>query len=666
MSSTPFKPSSDGFTRTLAVVCTGTASEVLQYLAFGEALQRLGGFRVKAVTHAVHREVAASYGLAFAPLQGDVTSVYRTSAFRDAVATGNYFVMAQLFKKEADATMEANLSLILAACRDMDGIVCSIGVLTECLAIGQKYQRPVVLAPLLPFSPSGELPLAQLFPQPAKYSFLNKASYDLSGTLLWAVMGPKYNKFRTQTLGIGPQGGYELEGVPQVTAFSSVTVPRPSDWGPHIRTSGYWAPPASTTSAAIAAAASVTPRLASLVHAAKGWEVAKRPLVVAFEATPPPDYIEVLKAVQASAARAGITAIVISMDGRLGALRDHMRVGFELSDVVWEVGSLASSSSASSPSAAAAAAAAASPPGAPSGATGTAHGGFPRLLIVPDVPYSWVFPIASAVIHAGGGGATQAAWAAGVPAAAFPAVGADFFWAARSSALGVAPPAVYEMKDCVARLDDAVRLCRTPQVWGAAGELAKRLQGGAAAAAAAAGGGGGGWGGAALWPWLACGRPSPAPSTGTAASLAPGRPMAAQTPAPCALRPFPSSTAAGTAAAAGAWRAQAASPSGATCPATPRTAPKSPARGAWTTGGRTLQPTCTSPHCRPCQRGWCCRRWGGALRALAAAGVVGGGAPQPGVAEWGGGGQRGVAAAAAPLPPPPAVSLLALRPPPLS
>jgi hypothetical protein len=77
------------------------------------------------------------------------------------VKAHNMLSIAQLFKKESDSTMSLNMPLILAACKDMDGIVCSIGVLTECLAIGQKFQRPVTLAPLLPYSPSGELPLAQ-------------------------------------------------------------------------------------------------------------------------------------------------------------------------------------------------------------------------------------------------------------------------------------------------------------------------------------------------------------------------------------------------------------------------------------------------------------------------------------------------------------------------
>lgn len=219
MSTAPIKASTDGKTRSLAVVCTGSAPEIAQYIALAQGLQELGGFRVRLVTHASHA-AAVSGLLSFSPLRGDMTSVMRSSAFRDAVASGAMLKIAALYKAETDATLASNLPLILAACRDVDGIVCSIAVLTECLAIGQKFQRPVILAPLLPYSPSGELPLAHVFPSPAQYAFLNKFTYDLSGTMLWAAMGPTYNKFRTQTLSIGPQATYELQGIPQVCGFS--------------------------------------------------------------------------------------------------------------------------------------------------------------------------------------------------------------------------------------------------------------------------------------------------------------------------------------------------------------------------------------------------------------------------------------------------------------
>ena len=60
-----------------------------------------------------------------------------------------------------------------------------------------------------------QIPLATVVPEPMRYTWLNKVSYDLSGLLLWAYFGASFNKFRAK-LGVGPQSGYILDGISQV------------------------------------------------------------------------------------------------------------------------------------------------------------------------------------------------------------------------------------------------------------------------------------------------------------------------------------------------------------------------------------------------------------------------------------------------------------------
>jgi len=199
----------EGKTSSLAVVCTGTRYDIQQHISLAVLLKNIGGFKIKLVTHASYSDIATKYGLLFHPLKGNPSALMKTSAFRDAIAENSLLKIASIFKKEADTTIEANMTAIHEAVakgvNPCDGIICSIAVLTECLAIGQKYQRPVILAPLLPYSPAGELPLAQMVPEPSKYTFLNRLSYEVSGALLWTYLSTTYNRFRTKTLGIGPQ-----------------------------------------------------------------------------------------------------------------------------------------------------------------------------------------------------------------------------------------------------------------------------------------------------------------------------------------------------------------------------------------------------------------------------------------------------------------------------
>ena len=59
--------------------------------------------------------------------------------------------------------------------------------------------------------------------------------------------------------------------------------------------------------------------------------------------------------------------------------------------------------------------------------------------IVDEVPYDWLFPQVSAVVHHGGAGTTGLALRAGVPQVITPIIGDEAFWAHRMVRLGVSP-----------------------------------------------------------------------------------------------------------------------------------------------------------------------------------------------------------------------------------
>ena len=433
----------DGKVRVVAVVCTGQTLDVRQYCALGVALQRAAGFRVKLVTHFRYAPLAAAHGLLFAGLKGDPSALVRESAFRDAVAEDSLLRVAALLKRETDATLEANLTLLHDALRaGVDAIVCSISVLTECLAIAQRYQRPCLLAPLLPYSPSGELPVAQLMAEPAKYSFLNRLSYDVSGALLWSYCGAVFNRFRTGVLGIGPQSYYVLEGVPQIAAFSPLVVPPPADWGPFVHVTGHW-----ELEALPAFARDVReqcPQLCRLLEAADAAAAAgqplRRPIVVDVQGAPLPDPVAFLRAAYAAGGKHGVSVIVVAGDDSDMGARASTRLMDLRRDVVFEVDRPAAAAAASSPVAAGAAATAAAAIATPGG-SGEARGGgggggggagggsggasaaaapphLPRVVVIATAPNAWLFSRASLVVHQGSASSTQAAMLAGVPSAA--------------------------------------------------------------------------------------------------------------------------------------------------------------------------------------------------------------------------------------------------------
>ena len=130
-------------------------------------------------------------------------------------------------------------------------------------------------------------------------------------------MGSAYNSFRTGTLGIGPQSGFVIDGIPQVTGFNNVVVPRPADWEGHIHFSGVWrfddatdlsrSQPIPTSLQSLAGTPSTDPRL--------------RPLFLTFESVPLPDPISALTAAHESALKLGVPIIVAAGDTDMSALK---------------------------------------------------------------------------------------------------------------------------------------------------------------------------------------------------------------------------------------------------------------------------------------------------------------------------------------------------------
>lgn len=453
--------SSDGKIRSLAVVCSGQAHDVHQYIALAHALQTLGGFKVKLVTHHRFEPLAKTFGLTFSGLKGDPTALVHESAFRNAIAEDSILTVASLLKRETDATLEANLSLVHDALKvGVDAIVCSISLLTECLAVGQRYQRPVLLAPLLPYSPSGEIPLAHFISEPAKYTFLNRLSYDVSGALLWSYCGPVYNKFRTETLGIGPQPYYVLEGVPQIAAFSSHVVPPPSDWGPWIHLSGHWELPPHPSFARDVRERS--PSLCRVMEAATDASLLLRPIVIDMEGCPLPDPVAFLRAAHAVGVKHNVSVIVLAgMDSELGS-RASTRLA-DLRDIKFEV---------DLPKAVAPSSAPATPV-----SVSSSPDKLPRVVVVSTLPLNWVLQRASLLVHQGSAVATQSAMTAGIASVAFPAFGEQHFWAARISTLGVGPPIHYPLREAPARLAECVSVARQPNIVAAAAQFGLQLQG---------------------------------------------------------------------------------------------------------------------------------------------------------------------------------------------
>lgn len=78
------------------------------------------------------------------------------------------------------------------------------------------------------------------------------------------------------------------------------------------------------------------------------------------------------------------------------------------------------------------------------------------VITVEEVPHAWLFPQIAAVIHHAGAGTTAAGLRAGIPAVPVPVQLDQHFWAARLTALGVAPRPLRYQRLTAQRLADAI------------------------------------------------------------------------------------------------------------------------------------------------------------------------------------------------------------------
>jgi sterol 3beta-glucosyltransferase len=83
------------------------------------------------------------------------------------------------------------------------------------------------------------------------------------------------------------------------------------------------------------------------------------------------------------------------------------------------------------------------------------------VFVTDSVPYKWLLPRVSAVVHHGGAGTTAAGLRAGKPNVVCPFVADQPFWGSRVAALGVGPPPIPQRQLTPARLADALRVAVT-------------------------------------------------------------------------------------------------------------------------------------------------------------------------------------------------------------
>ena len=243
------------------LVSIGSTGDVRPFLLLGQELQRRG-HQATMVAFAPFADMARQAGVGFIPLPGDVLTMMER--IMQPRVQGPDFL--RQLEKALGQVAPALLRALVEAFAGAEAMVCNFFG-SAFYSVAEKYRIPAVQVQLFPVDRNDATPISSAPRWPLGRGW-NLASYGL-GYLLIHLLERRYLTAWRRENGmtvppIHPGPDYRLLGreIPVIYAMSPLVFPRPAQWGPNIRMSGFLvdeAPPAYAPDPALAAFLSAGP-----------------------------------------------------------------------------------------------------------------------------------------------------------------------------------------------------------------------------------------------------------------------------------------------------------------------------------------------------------------------------------------------------------------------
>ncbi|HEY6405979.1 MAG TPA: glycosyltransferase, partial [Ktedonobacteraceae bacterium] len=378
----------------ITIIAGGSRGDVQPYVALGKGLQK-AGHRVHLLTSDDFETLVAEQGLAFFTTGGNAEAVARE--MQTLLEQGNMLKILSEMRQASEKQAVQAATMGLAACLGSDLILGGLSGLFSGQALSEKLSIPLLLAYVVPFTPTSAFPSALTpLPQTPLTHWMNKPSHRVAQQIMWQSFRSADNKARAEVLHVpptsfwGPFSSRRQQKQPVLYGYSSHVVPHPSDWDEAQHVTGYW-----------------------FLDPPWGWEP-PADLLHFLEAGPAPIYIgfgsmssrkpeEAADLVLQALARTGQRGVLYE---GWGGLRKE-----QLPETVY---------------------------------------------MTRSIPHTWLFPRMAAVVHHGGVGTTAAALAAGVPSIVTPFFADQPFWGQRVYELGVGPRPIARKRLTVDNLTETI------------------------------------------------------------------------------------------------------------------------------------------------------------------------------------------------------------------
>lgn len=231
----------------VTILALGSRGDVQPMVPLGQALQA-AGHRVRVATFAHFAPLVQAAGLGFFRLRGDAQALLHAAGADGFLGRPAAPWQALRALQRSYGSLARSLPVDLAPLDGTDLLLNQLPAHLFGPDLAEHLGIPWAILAVIPLARTRWQPLMGAQAWPARWPGYNLLTYRLGEQVGWQLFRQAVNRLRTERWQLppaplfGPFEAIHRQRVPWLCGFSEHVVPRPPDWGSHVRVTGWWLP----------------------------------------------------------------------------------------------------------------------------------------------------------------------------------------------------------------------------------------------------------------------------------------------------------------------------------------------------------------------------------------------------------------------------------------